>query len=81
MNASEYHANLDDLFRALGTLILWNIIEKYYKKDLKLRVHFNGNMIKNKKYRFDLSLFTSDLLKPKLRKKIVQEFNSFLERN
>ncbi|MFX1306229.1 MAG: hypothetical protein ACFFDG_05350 [Promethearchaeota archaeon] len=74
---------IDEIFSTLGTLIFINVMGKYTKKGDTIHMkspRIDGDMMKDKRYKFSLSVFRSKPFNIKIRKKIVNDFNLFLER-
>ncbi|MBA7685933.1 hypothetical protein ES703_94364 [subsurface metagenome] len=72
---------IEAVFRAIGHLILYEIIQKYHNKDTSFRLNLSGDMVKDRNYKFNLSMFEEGPLQPDVKCKIVNEFNAFLKRS
>ncbi len=71
---------IDELFRELGNVILGNIIHGKMREEGCCEITLDGAEVKDKRYKFDLSIIESDDISYKAKQEIISEFNTFLEK-
>lgn len=71
---------IDEIFFQLGCDIFNNIMSHKIRGGGRSEITIEGAKVKDKTYKFDLSIIECDYLTLKSKQEIVDEFNTFLEK-
>ncbi len=71
---------IDEIFFHLGAKIFTNIMSGKIRGGGRSEITIEGAKVKDKTYKFDLTVIESDDINLKSKQEIVDEFNTFLEK-